>query len=70
MEFIINEYIKIHPMALLHLDKVEDAAERAEIERLTRGFEPEEENPMIGFRGPSSSADRLHPAGCRCLRPM
>ncbi len=107
MEFIINEYIKVHPMALLHPDKVEDAAERAEIERLScgydspadffirrlsegvgtiaaafypkpvivrmsdfksneyssliggRGFEPEEENPMIGFRGASRYA---HPS--------
>ncbi|MCK5091629.1 MAG: phosphoenolpyruvate synthase, partial [Gammaproteobacteria bacterium] len=101
MEFIISGQIKIHPMALVHLDRVEDANERAEIERLTQGyakpenyfiermeegiatiaaafypkpvivrmsdfksneyasllggkwFEPEEENPMIGFRGAS-----------------
>jgi len=101
MEFIINEYIKAHPMALLHPEKVEDAQERTALERLTRhfdrpgdffiqrlsegvgtiaaafypkpvvvrmsdfksneyasllggrGFEPHEENPMIGFRGAS-----------------
>jgi pyruvate,water dikinase len=39
MEFIINEYIKVHPMALLHQDRVEDKKERAEIERLTQGYE-------------------------------
>ncbi len=36
MEFIINEYIKAHPMALLHPERINDAAEREEIERLTR----------------------------------
>jgi len=104
MEFIINEYIKVHPMALHHPEKVDDNAARAEIERLTRGydrpadffverlsegvgtiaaafypkpaivrmsdfktneyarliggrfFEPEEENPMLGFRGASRYA--------------
>jgi len=38
MEFIINEAIKIHPMALVHPEKVEDPAERATIERLCQGF--------------------------------
>jgi len=36
MEFIINEYIKAHPMALLHPGRVQDAGERAQLERLTR----------------------------------
>src|SRR5581483_9690973 len=36
MEFIVNEYIKVHPMALLHPEKVADPGERATIERLTR----------------------------------
>ena len=36
MEFIINEYIKVHPMALLHPEKVADRGERTVIERLTR----------------------------------
>jgi pyruvate, water dikinase len=101
IEFIINNIIKVHPLALLHLDKVADAAARREIEALTLGyedkgeffverlawgiakiaasrypdpvivrmsdfktneyagllggrqFEPEEENPMLGFRGAS-----------------
>ena len=35
MEFIISEAIKVHPMALVHPDRVEDADERKEIERLT-----------------------------------
>ena len=113
MEFIINEYIKVHPMALLHPDKVTDSGERAEIERLTRGyenpseffvqrlaegvgtiaaafypkpvivrmsdfksneyaslvggrgFEPEEDNPMIGFRGASRYAHPAYEEGFR-----
>ena len=99
MEFIINQYIKAHPMALLHPERVEDEQEREAIralfeqydsaaeffiQRLSEGvgtiaaafypkpvvvrmsdfksneyatllggrwFEPEEENPMLGFRG-------------------
>jgi pyruvate,water dikinase len=38
MEFIINEYIKVHPMALLHPDRVADRAERAIIERLACAY--------------------------------
>jgi pyruvate,water dikinase len=101
MEFIINTFIKIHPLALIHFDQLEDAAAKAEIAVLTlgyedkpqffvetlargvamlaaafyprevilrlsdfksneyasliggRAYEPEEENPMIGFRGAS-----------------
>jgi len=39
MEFIITEYIKAHPMALLHPEKVADAAELAVLQDLTAGFE-------------------------------
>ncbi|WP_341916484.1 phosphoenolpyruvate synthase [Polaromonas sp. YR568] len=107
MEFIVAEHIRAHPMALVHPEKVEDAAVREEIARLTRSyakpadyfvrqlsegvamiaaafyprpvivrmsdfktneyasllggrwFEPDEANPMIGFRGASRYA---HPA--------
>ena len=38
MEFIINEAIKVHPMAIVHPEKVQDAEERATIERLCAGF--------------------------------
>jgi pyruvate,water dikinase len=38
MEFIVAEHIRIHPMALVHPEKVEDAAARAEIQRLTRDY--------------------------------
>jgi len=101
MEFIINEYIKVHPMALLYPERIINNDERTEIQRITcgydkpadffvqrlsegvgtiaaafypkpvvvrmsdfksneyasllggRAFEPEEANPMIGFRGAS-----------------
>jgi len=107
MEFIIAEHIKVHPMALLHPERVDDPNARAEIERLAQGFrspgdyfvrrlaegigtiagafyprpvvvrlsdfksneyakllggagfEPEEANPMLGFRG---AARYAHPA--------
>jgi pyruvate,water dikinase len=38
MEFIINEYIKIHPMALVHPEKVTDAREQAAIHHITQGY--------------------------------
>lgn len=38
MEFIINNIIKIHPMALIHYDKVQDQNERKQISRLTQGY--------------------------------
>jgi pyruvate,water dikinase len=38
MEFVISNAIKVHPMALLHFDRVTDADARAQIERLTRGY--------------------------------
>ncbi|WP_372425698.1 phosphoenolpyruvate synthase [Salinarimonas chemoclinalis] len=101
MEFIVSNHIKVHPMALVRYDQLEDKQVRREIDDLTRGyasreeffvdvlargvariaaahypkpvvlrmsdfktneyaellggrgFEPEEENPMIGWRGAS-----------------
>ncbi len=119
MEFIINEYIGIHPMALVSPDMVASKRARAEIGRRVRhyphptdffveklseglgtiaaafypkpvivrlsdfrsneyagliggaGFEPKENNPMIGFRGASRYAHPAYAAGfaleCRAL---
>ena len=101
LEFVINNAIRVHPMALVNFDELTDEKAKAEIEVLTRHhpdkrryfiehlseavatiaaafhphevivrmsdfktneyasllggkqFEPEEENPMIGFRGAS-----------------
>jgi pyruvate,water dikinase len=38
MEFIIAEYIKIHPMALVHPERVTDAKERKAIDSITQGY--------------------------------
>ena len=111
MEFIINNAIGIHPMALHHFDKITDEKVREEIETRTkhyadkrdyfihrlaeataviaaafypkdvivrmsdfksneyanlvggRQFEPQEENPMIGFRGASRYYHPLYQDG-------
>jgi pyruvate,water dikinase len=38
MEFIINDIIKIHPMALVRYDELEDRTVRKQIAQLTRGY--------------------------------
>ncbi|MCB9994460.1 MAG: phosphoenolpyruvate synthase [Hyphomicrobiaceae bacterium] len=38
MEFVINNHIKVHPMALIKFDEVHNEAARAEIEELTKGY--------------------------------
>jgi pyruvate,water dikinase len=37
-EFIINNYIKIHPMALINFDKLTDKKVKAQIEKLTKEY--------------------------------
>ena len=120
MEFIIDQYIKAHPMALLHPEKVKDGGERASLEALTRfhaspadffverlsegvgtiaaafypkpvivrmsdfktneyasllggrWFEPDESNPMLGFRGASRDTHPAYAEGfaleCRAMK--
>ena len=43
MEFIINNIIKIHPMALLGYDSLEDKKAKKRIRELTRGFDDKAE---------------------------
>jgi len=38
MEFIISEYIRVHPLALLHPEKVDDPEARKTIDRLTQNY--------------------------------
>ncbi len=38
MEFIITEYIKAHPMALIHPEQVQDTGELEQLNRLTRNY--------------------------------
>jgi pyruvate,water dikinase len=111
MEFIINNIIKVHPMALVKFDQLKDPKAKRTIEELTRGyarktdyfvdhlargiakiaasqypqpvivrmsdfktneyadliggeaFEPEESNPMLGFRGASRYVSDLYKEG-------
>lgn len=113
LEFIINNYVRVHPMALVHFENVTDETDRIKIINLTHNypnkeqyfvdklaegvatiaaafypkevivrmsdfktneyadliggkyFEPEEENPMIGFRGASRYYDRRYREGFR-----
>ena len=113
LEFVINNSIRVHPMALVKFDELTDAKAKAEIELLTRNhpdkrryfiehlaeavatiaaafhphdvivrmsdfktneyasllggrqFEPEEENPMIGFRGASRYYNERYREGFR-----
>lgn len=119
-EFIISTYIKVHPLALLDYDRLEDAGVKAEIARVAVGYddkaqffvdklaqgvamiaaafypkdvivrlsdfksneyanliggsryEPQEENPMIGFRGASRYYDPRYREGfaleCRAMK--
>ncbi|HMB10656.1 phosphoenolpyruvate synthase [Saliniramus sp.] len=122
MEFVINNWIKVHPVALTRFDKLEDDEARKTIEELTRGyddkgdyfvdrlaqglakiaatyypkptivrmsdfktneyagliggaqFEPQEENPMLGFRGASRYYSDRYRDGfaleCRAIRKL
>lgn len=122
MEFVINNHIKIHPMALVHFATLKDEDAKRTIteltegyddkteyfvERLARGlariaaahapnpvivrmsdfktneyanliggreFEPQEENPMLGFRGASRYYSPAYREGfaleCRAIRRL
>ncbi len=43
MEFIISDIIKIHPMALVHFDRVEDKKAQMQISHLTWGYDDKKE---------------------------
>ena len=38
IEFIVSNFVKVHPLALLHPDRVEDPGARRQIEELTAGY--------------------------------
>lgn len=62
MEFIINNIIKIHPMALVHFDDLKDHSARHQIEVLTRGY-PDRETYFVDTlaRGIAKIAAPHHP---------
>jgi pyruvate,water dikinase len=38
MEFVINDHVQVHPMALVHYDQLEAGPAKQQIDRLTAGF--------------------------------
>lgn len=38
MEFIVAEHIRVHPMALVHGERIDDVAVRTEIAQITKGY--------------------------------
>lgn len=38
MEFVVNNYVKIHPMALIHFEDLEDKTTREQVANLTQGY--------------------------------
>jgi pyruvate,water dikinase len=62
MEYIVNNVIKVHPMALVAFDQVEDEAARAKIEELTRGYNDKAEYFVDHLaRGIGTIAASQHP---------
>jgi pyruvate,water dikinase len=62
MEFIINNIIKIHPMALVHFDQLQDMDARKQIEDLTQGYEDKMEYFVDQLaRGIAKIAASQHP---------
>jgi pyruvate,water dikinase len=43
MEFVVSNHIKVHPMALVHFDRLKDAAAKAEIAALTANYADKQE---------------------------
>jgi pyruvate,water dikinase len=62
MEFIINSLIKVHPMALVHPDRVTDRSVRRKIDDLTRGYgDPKDYFVEHLARGIAKIASAYHP---------
>lgn len=61
LEFIITSYIRIHPMALVHPEKVKDLKVLQEIEQLTRGYRREDYFVEQLAQGVSTIAAAFYP---------
>jgi pyruvate, water dikinase len=62
MEYLINNVIKIHPLALTRFDEVEDEDAKEKIEALTHGYEDREEYFVEHLaRGIATIAASQHP---------
>jgi pyruvate,water dikinase len=62
MEFIISNHIKVHPMALVHPERIADKKERQAIEELTSGY-PDKESYFVErlAEGIGTIASAFHP---------
>ncbi len=62
MEFIISNQIKVHPLALVHFDSLQDAEAKAQISQLTAGY-ADKTNDFVDTlaRGIASIAATVHP---------
>jgi pyruvate,water dikinase len=64
MEYLVNNVIQVHPMALVAFDQVEDEAARTRIEELTRGYEEKGEyfvDQLSQGIGAIAAAQHPHP---------
>ena len=65
MEFVVSNHIKVHPMALVQFDSLEDADAKAEIAELTAGYDDKAEYFVDRLaRGLSRIAAAVHPKPC------
>jgi pyruvate,water dikinase len=62
MEFVVSNHIKVHPMALVHFDRLKDADAKAQIEALTANYADKEEYFVDRLaRGLGRIAAAFHP---------
>jgi len=62
MEFVISNHIRVHPMALVHFDRVADDRARKAIEELTKGYADKKDYFVDKLsRGLSRIAAAFHP---------
>ncbi|WP_431301205.1 phosphoenolpyruvate synthase [Tabrizicola sp. BL-A-41-H6] len=62
MEFVVNNALKVHPMALVHFDRLKDDAAKAQIAELTKSFPDKTEYFIDGLaRGLSQIAAVAYP---------
>ena len=62
MEFIFSNYIRIHPLALIHFDRLKRRSEREQIEELTTGYADKKEFFMDRLaQGTSKIAAAFYP---------
>jgi len=63
MEFVINNHIKVHPMALVRFDALQDQDAKARIAELTRGYEADRTEYFVDrlARGLAQIAAASHP---------